>query len=107
MRNFRIIMVLMLVGILVAGCSQEADLTAPDTQTGYDKYGTEELGLPSVIIADGSGFVEGGVGMVDTDTGNFDDLETGQRTHFSDAAVYSYKDLQSCPPSAVSVPPVM
>ncbi len=72
MRNFRIIMVLMLVGLLAAGCSQEADLTAPDTQTGYDKDGTEELGLPSVIIADGSGFVEGGVGMVDTDTGNFD-----------------------------------
>jgi hypothetical protein len=72
MRNFRIIMVLMLVGILAAGCSQEADLTAPDTQTGYDKDGSEELGMPSIAIADGSGFVEGGVGMVDTDTGNFD-----------------------------------
>ncbi len=72
MRSIRIIMMLMLVGILVAGCSQEADMTAPDTQTGYDKDGTEELGVPSIFIADGSGFLEGGVGMVDTDTGNFD-----------------------------------
>jgi len=71
MKSFRIIMVLMLVGILAAGCSQEADLTTPETQTSYDKDGTEELGVPSIPIADGSGFLEGGVGMVDTDTGNF------------------------------------
>ncbi len=72
MKSFRIIMLLMLVGILAAGCSQEADLTAPDTPTSVDKDGTEELGVPSIAIADGSGFLEGGVGMVDTDTGNFD-----------------------------------
>jgi len=71
MKSIRIIMVLMLVGILVAGCSQEADMTAPTTtQVGIDKDGTEELGF--IDIPDGSGFVEGGTGMVDTDTGNFD-----------------------------------
>lgn len=69
MKSIRIIMVLMLVGILVAGCSQEADLTTPTTQTGYDKDGTEELGF--IAVPDGSGFLEAGVGMVDTDTGNF------------------------------------
>ncbi len=69
MRNIRIIMMLMLVGILVAGCSQEADLTSPTTQTGIDKDGTEELGF--IAVPDGSGFLEAGVGMVDTDTGNF------------------------------------
>jgi hypothetical protein len=62
----------MMVGILVAGCSQEVDMTAPDTQADYDKDGSEELGTPSIAIADGSGFLEGGVGMVGTDTGNFD-----------------------------------
>jgi len=72
MKSIRIIMMLMLVGILAAGCSQEADLTAPDTQGSIDKDGTEELGAPSVSVADGSGFLECGVGMVDTDTGNFD-----------------------------------
>ena len=64
MKSIRIIMMLMLVGILVAGCSQETDLTAPVAQTGHDKDGTETLGVPSIAIASGSGFVEGGVGMV-------------------------------------------
>jgi len=72
MKSIRIIMVLMLVGILVAGCSQEAEMTAPVAQTGYDKDGQNTLGPPEIPIADGSGFLQGGVGMVDTDTGNFD-----------------------------------
>ena len=72
MKSIRILTVLMLVGILVAGCSQEADMTAPVTQTGFDKDGQNTLGPPTISIADGSGFLEGGVGMVDTDTGNFD-----------------------------------
>ena len=73
MKITRIFVVLMFVGILAAGCSPESTrTTAPDTQVGYDKNGTEELGVPSILIAEGSGFVEGGVGMGFTDTGNFD-----------------------------------
>ena len=72
MRIMRFFVVLMFAGILAAGCSPESTMTTPDNQVGYDKNGTEELGLPSIPVADGSGFVEGGVGMVDTDTGNFD-----------------------------------
>ncbi|MEN8006800.1 MAG: SdrD B-like domain-containing protein, partial [Candidatus Krumholzibacteriota bacterium] len=80
MKNIRIIMVFMLMAILVAGCSQEADMTAPATQTGYDKDGTEALGPPSVALADGSNFAEGGVGMGFTDTGNFDVTVPGGAT---------------------------
>ena len=45
-------------------------MSVPDSEinsVGYDKDGTEYLG--EITIAPGSGFVEGGVGMVDTDTG--------------------------------------
>jgi hypothetical protein len=69
MKSFRILMVLMLAGILVAGCSQETEMTAPDNPVSYDKDGDEMLGTPSIEIADGSGFAEGGVGMVGVDTG--------------------------------------
>jgi hypothetical protein len=64
MKTFRIFTVLMLVGILAAGCSQETDMTAPDSQVGYDKNGTETLGPPSIEIATGTCFAQGGVGMV-------------------------------------------
>jgi hypothetical protein len=72
LKTFRIALVLMMVGILVAGCSHDTDLTTPDSQSSYDKDGTEGLGTPSIAIAAGSGFAEGGVGMVDTDTGTLD-----------------------------------
>jgi hypothetical protein len=69
MKSFRILMVLMWALILVAGCSQEADMTAPETQVAYDKDGTETLGPPSIEIADGNCIAQGGVGMVGQDTG--------------------------------------
>ena len=72
MKIFRFSLVLMLAGLLVAGCSQEPDITTPENQTGYDKDGTNTLGPPSIDIATGSGFAIGGVGMVGMDTGNFD-----------------------------------
>ncbi len=72
MKYSRILILALIVGLMAAGCSQQEDLTAPapaTNVTGYDKDGTEELGVPSITIADGSGFAEGGVGMVDTDSG--------------------------------------
>ena len=59
---------------LIAGCSREAEVLSPQSLT--DQYthsvlknGTETLGVPSIAIADGSGFVEGGVGMVGVPSG--------------------------------------
>jgi len=72
MKIFRIGLMLMLAGFLVAGCSHDADMTAPGNQSAYDKDGTETLGVPSIAIMAGSGFVEGGVGMVGKVTGNLD-----------------------------------
>jgi hypothetical protein len=70
MKGVRILIMVLMVGILATGCSHEADITAPDNQaTGYDKDGTETLGDPTIPIAPGSGFVEGGVGMTETDLG--------------------------------------
>jgi hypothetical protein len=63
MNYFRIIMLLMLVIILGAGCSKETDMTAPPTPVASDKDGTETLGAPSIEIASGSGLAQGGVGM--------------------------------------------
>jgi len=73
MKTFRIFTVLMLVGILAAGCSQETDMTTPETQVvAYDKDGDEMLGMPSIEIEDGTCFAQGGVGMVGEDTGTLD-----------------------------------
>ena len=58
MKSMRILAVLLSIGLLAVGCSQEPDMTAPDTQTSYnfDKDGTETLGPPSIDIASGSCF---------------------------------------------------
>ena len=71
MKGFRILILLLMVGILAAGCSHENDITGPanHTQNYYDKEGTETLGDPLIAIMAGSGFVEGGVGMTETDLG--------------------------------------
>ena len=71
MKGFRILILLLMVGILAAGCSHENDITAPNNQanSGLDKEGTETLGDPLIAIMAGSGFVEGGVGMTETDLG--------------------------------------
>ncbi len=66
MKSIRILAVLLSIGLLAVGCSQEPELTAPDSQTQYhyDKNGTETLGPPTILIASGSCFAQGGVGMV-------------------------------------------
>ncbi len=62
---------------LVAGCSNETEVVSPQstadeyTYTGL-KNGTETLGTPSITIANGSGFAEGGVGMVGVASGVLD-----------------------------------
>jgi hypothetical protein len=77
MKSFRILMVLMWVVILATGCSQEPEMTAPETPTivNYDKNGSETLGPPEiegvpVEIATGTTFNQGGIGMVDPSTGD-------------------------------------
>ena len=77
MKSFRILMVLMWALILVAGCSQEADMTAPETSVGYDKDGQEMLGTPLIPIADGTCFAQGGVGMVGKESGQLEVDMTG------------------------------
>lgn len=75
MKSLRVIAVLLSIGLLVSGCGQDNDLTSPTPepiQTGQDKDGTEGLGTPSIAIASGSGFSEGGVGMVGKETGTLD-----------------------------------
>jgi len=73
MKSMRILAVLLSIGLLAVGCSQEPEMTAPDTQTQYhyDKNGTETLGPPTTgtppvpfTIASGSCYAQGGVGMV-------------------------------------------
>ncbi len=66
-RSIKLLILLAALG-LVVGCSNEPDLTAPDTGTAphnpyLSKDGTEVLGPPLIDIASGSGFAEGGVGM--------------------------------------------
>jgi hypothetical protein len=69
----RILAVMLSIGLLAVGCSQEPEMTAPDTQTiSYDKNGTETLGPPSIDIASGSCFAQGGVGMVGTTEGTLE-----------------------------------
>ena len=57
--------------VLVAACSQSDRLTTPDGGVSSlpDKDGTETLGTPSIAIAAGTGFAEGGIGMVGVDSG--------------------------------------
>jgi hypothetical protein len=66
MKSIRILAVLLSIGLLAVGCSQEPEMTAPETpQTvNYDKNGTETLGPPTIDIAAGTCFSQGGVGMV-------------------------------------------
>jgi|GEM_PF-1463120 len=66
MKSMRILAVLLSLGLLVVGCSQEPELTTPTNQTqiNYDKNGTETLGPPTIAIAEGSNFAQGGVGMI-------------------------------------------
>ena len=69
---FRITTLLTILTILVlgAGCSQDPQLNSPDANPGSTvKNGTEVLGPPSIPIASGTGFAEGGVGMVGVDSG--------------------------------------
>jgi hypothetical protein len=69
---FRMTTLLTILAALVlgAGCSQDPQLTSPDEHNGAGiKNGTEVLGPPSIPIASGTGFAEGGVGMVGVDTG--------------------------------------
>ena len=71
MKSMRILAVLLSIGLLAVGCSQEPEMTAPQTQTQYhyDKNGTETLGTPTIAISPGSCFSQGGVGMVGVDEG--------------------------------------
>jgi len=69
---FRISTLLTMMAVLVlgAGCSQDTQLNSPDPNSGSTvKNGTEVLGPPSIPIASGTGFAEGGVGMVGVDSG--------------------------------------
>ncbi len=73
MKMVRILVLGLSLLALVAGCSNEEEILAPEAngpEIAYSglKNGTEGLGAPSIAIAAGSGFVEGGVGMVDVTT---------------------------------------
>jgi len=73
MSFLRVFFIVLALGVLIGGCSQQDDPLTPGTESRIiptDKDGTEYLG--EITIAAGTGFVEGGVGMVDTDTGTLD-----------------------------------
>ena len=75
MKSIRILAILLSIGLLAVGCSQDPEMTAPITQTtyNYDKDGTEALGPPlNIEIAAGSGIAQGGVGMVPPTDGTLD-----------------------------------
>ncbi len=85
---------LALVGLFLfcVGCSDEAALTGPDTDVTngpalVDKDGTETLGTPGIPISGGSGFVEGGVGMVDVTTGQIN-LEVAEGAAIQQVLLY-------------------
>ena len=66
------LMTVLAVLVLGAGCSPESQLASPDGIENPDssaKNGTEVLGPPSIAIASGTGFAEGGVGMVGVNSG--------------------------------------
>ncbi len=68
----RMILLVLVLALVVAGCGREESIApvAGNNDIVYtgDKDGTEALGTPSIAIADGSGFAEGGVGMVGVDS---------------------------------------
>jgi len=72
MKGARILVLALAVGLLVVGCSQTDPLTPGDETRAIhnNKDGTEMLG--EIAIVPGSGFAEGGVGMVGTDSGVLD-----------------------------------
>lgn len=71
MKMKHIFMMVAAVVAVVAGCSQEEPVMAPADGNGalthLNKNGNETLGTPTIAIADGTGFAEGGVGMVGVD----------------------------------------
>lgn len=76
MKEMRIVLLGLALLALVVGCSHDEEILAPLSSTPEivytvtaDKNGTETLGAPSIAIAAGSGFAEGGVGMVDVTSG--------------------------------------
>jgi hypothetical protein len=74
MRFTRIFFVVSILALVVVGCARQSEVSGPENAnlnntSRADKDGTETLGTPSIAIATGSGFAEGGVGMVGTDTG--------------------------------------
>lgn len=74
MKSVNILIMVLAVVLLIAGCSQKDPMEPtgdPSTRLG-NKDGTETLGPPSIDIASGSGFTQGGVGMVGLDTGILD-----------------------------------
>lgn len=72
--NMRIVSLVALTSLLIlaAACSQDNRLASPEnlpTSLAGQKNGTETLGAPSIAISGGTGFAEGGVGMVGISTG--------------------------------------
>jgi hypothetical protein len=63
MRNFRCFALLIVIGLLAAGCSHDLTPASPNADNSANKNGTETLGPPDITIATGSGIAEGGVGM--------------------------------------------
>ncbi|MCB1182715.1 carboxypeptidase regulatory-like domain-containing protein [bacterium] len=78
MKLMRILTMGLAIAAIATGCSRQEPSVAPQADDALvyhlnlDKNGTETLGTPSIAIADGSGFAEGGVGMVDTDSGSLE-----------------------------------
>jgi hypothetical protein len=74
MKSARILFLVAILALGLAGCSQQTDVLGPDASNPnrtslVGKDGTETLGVPSIAISAGSGFAEGGVGMVGVDSG--------------------------------------
>jgi hypothetical protein len=69
MKVIRLLMVLSACALLATGCSQDTTPVSPENGPALDKNGTETLGPPSIEIADGACFAQGGVGMVGATTG--------------------------------------
>jgi hypothetical protein len=72
--RWRDLTVLTLLLAFLASCGREDPLTGPVTQPSpyAGKDGTETLGVPSIPIAPGSGFAEGGLGMNGVDQGTIE-----------------------------------
>jgi len=75
LKLIRFLVPLLALGLLAVSCSHDENIVVPadNTTAGRpDKNGTETLGPPSINIADGSCFAQGGVGMVGMDTGTLE-----------------------------------